>query len=151
MIVIQGVNSVLTAMNSTQAIANALSAASLVLTGHMTAAEAQETLALIAQEAVVHKLNATEVAEMLTAGLGLSSKKANALARLLVAGAANTEAGALAGATAAQAADTVVTNAGTAANIAYAASQWLAYWPLLLIIAALAIFVGILVASNKAE
>ena len=122
MIIIQGVNTVLTALNSTQAISNALNAASLVLSGQMTAAEAEETLAMIAQEAVVYKLNESEVAEMLTEGLGMSSKKANAMARLIVAGAAKTEEGAVTGASAATAADIVVTNAGTAANIAYAAS-----------------------------
>ena len=151
MIIIQGVNTVLTALNSTQAISNALNAASLVLSGQMTAAEAEETLAMIAQEAVVHKLNESEVAEMLTEGLGMSSKKANAMARLIVAGAAKTEEGAVTGASAATAADTVVTNAGTAANIAYAASQWLAYWPMLLIVAVIAAIVAITVALINAR
>ena len=151
MIIIQGVNTVLTALNSTQAISNALNAASLVLSGQMTAAEAEETLAMIAQEAVVHKLNESEVAEMLTEGLGMSSKKANAMARLIVAGAAKTEEGAVTGASAATAADTVVTNAGTTANIAYAASQWLAYWPMLLIVAAIAAIVAITVALINAR
>ena len=151
MTVIQGVNSVLTAMNGTQAIANALAGAQVVLTGEMTAAKAKETIGTIAQQAAEQGLNATQVASMLTDKLGIGTKKAAALARLLVAGAAEAEAGALQGATAAQAADIVVTKAGTAANIAYAASQWLAYWPMLLIVAALAIIVGLIVAANKAE
>lgn len=151
MIVIQGVNSVLTAMNGTQAVSNALAGAQVVLTGQMTAAKAKETIGIIAQQAAEKGLNATQVASMLTDQLGIGTKKAAALARLLVAGAANTESGALAGATAAQVADTVATNAGTAANIAYAASQWLAYWPMLLIVAVLAIIVAWIVAANKAE
>ena len=143
MIVVQGMNSVLTALNSTQAVYNTLSAASVVLSGKMTAEQAKETLGAIAQLAVTEKLEKEQIEEMLITELGVNKKKASAMATLIKAGAEKTDVAALEEKSAAEAADVVVTNAGTGANLKFAASLWSAYWPMVLIVAILAVIIAL--------
>ena len=158
MTVIKGVSAVTAALNTVQGVNNALNASAVVLSGQKTAAQAKEVLGDVAKT-IASKAGTTatkeeiiaEAASTLQTELSMGADAAAATAKLLYAGATQNSATVLAAETGAKAADIAVTNAGTAANIAYAMSAWLACPPLLIIAAVLAIIIGLIIAIVNAR
>ena len=149
--IIKGVNSALTALNSTQAVTHALNTSLAVSQQALTLEEGKGVIANIAVLMSLDKMNDEQAQNILQTKLKMSADQAAALVEYLRTGATAAGSAALKDHTAEQILDTVAVNAGTQANLKYAASQLLKNKYMLIAVAILAILAAGIIAVVKAE
>lgn len=146
------VSKMIAAVNGETTIKNVTDTISLNLTNQKTAANVKYNAVQAYQKALSEGVNVVEAVSNSLIADGVSKKKALAIATLFCQGATKENTIATSTETGAQAFNNAMTNAGTLANLKYAASTWLVKPAVLAVIAVLAIIaitIGLVVAAQK--